>query len=1213
VIAGLGVALVSALLVPIAHAEETGELTVEQRALAEAERTGQRVELTGQRTERTTVFANPDGETFRLEESSIPVRVSKESGEWQVPDPTLELRPDGTLAPKAAAVDMEFSPGGSDRPLVRISDQGRSLALNWPGKLPAPKLDGASALYPDVLPDVDLKVTASTEGFQHILIVKTPQAAAGSQLKQVTYGLEAVGLDLHKGRAGNLLAVDGDGQTVFRAPPAQMWDSAGDAVGTPQTTTARGMARTAAADTVASTAAVTSSSSAEPGAGDKIAKMGVELTQDSLAITPDKDMLTNTAAEHFPLFIDPNVTWDESERTLLRSDGYESYGWGNGDDNLGKGAGKCGTWNSYYCGPGYVQRLYFEFSPASLKGKRVLDATFRVTEPWAFQCDPRWVDLVRTDNISSATTWSKRPKERDWMVDRHVSAGRGSLCDPDSPDAPIEFNDNPDEADENLTPTVRDFAAGKFSRLTLEIRAHDESDTSAWKRFKNDAVLSVDFVGVPATPTAVGIATGTGTVCETKESDPAVISTPEPLLRATAQTAAGGEKEAQLRVTFDVDAKSGNTWTDAPIATNADLRPSAPAYAVDNAALSMTWPKLTEGTLYRYHAWVRSYYNKGASYLTGPSSSLTTGLCYFKVDPTAPKAPNVTVASPYSLCTTSDCTAHGGPTQKMTFTFAKGNAADTNIVGYQYKLSTAAPWSATVPVSRPTVTLSPDRSGTFRIYARAVDNVGSGRPGAQSVVDVLVDAGQSAVGRWQFGETAGDAIDSGDAAGTTRHNAVLSGGATRDERGRRGLITHDLSGAPLESAVTDRGLALDGATGYAATNGPVLETRSSYTVSAWARVDPKASGTKTLLSQDGGSYSPFYLSYNADGTGKWSFRTSSKEGTAYAWSKAWAKQTGSKGVWTHVAAVYDSDTSTARLYVNGVFQSEAATGAPWAATGNLQIGRAKWNGVDTDHFDGSVDEVAVWQRVLSDEEIADQARLLISQGYAGAELIADWDADHATGTTLADTTSGYGRSLALSGGAGLDGEALVLNGTDGAATTPGPILDDTGSFTVTTAVELDGNKLASQAIGYTGQVLGQRTADGSGWGLWYQLTGKESVPVEDLDQERTVPVGKWHLGRLNADGTFSSVVSDQVAAVDSTVRLTGVFDAQDGTLSLYTGLNRNGDDLAFTAKAGTGDFAVGKGFSGGSSQHFLPARISEIRVWAGAMASSDQIDTRVGG
>ncbi|CAO0833784.1 hypothetical protein SMICM17S_00930 [Streptomyces microflavus] len=108
-------------------------------------------------------------------------------------------------------------------------EHGRSLELGWPGTLPAPELDGASALYRDVKDGVDLKVTASTEGFRHVLIVKTPQAAARSDLKQIDYSLKADGLKIVKGEAGNLTAVDADGKRVFRAPPAQMWDSAGAA------------------------------------------------------------------------------------------------------------------------------------------------------------------------------------------------------------------------------------------------------------------------------------------------------------------------------------------------------------------------------------------------------------------------------------------------------------------------------------------------------------------------------------------------------------------------------------------------------------------------------------------------------------------------------------------------------------------------------------------------------------------------------------------------------------------------------------------------------------------------------------------------------------------------------------------------------------------------------------------------------------------------
>jgi hypothetical protein len=265
-----------------------------------------------------------------------------------------------------------------------------------------------------------------------------------------------------------------------------------------------------------------------------------------------------------------------------------------------------------------------------------------------------------------------------------------------------------------------------------------------------------------------------------------------------------------------------------------------------------------------------------------------------------------------------------------------------------------------------------------------------------------------------------------------------------------------------------------------------------------------------------------------------------------------------------------------------------------------------------DYFNGSIDEPTAWQRALSPEEITDEARTLTSQAYAGVELVADWSADRGSGTTIADTTSGYGRSLTLAGGASLDGESIVLDGVDGAATVAGPVVDDTGSFTVTTLASLDATALAGKSVGYTGQVVGQRTADGSAWGFWYELTGKETVLDEETLEEKTVPVGFWRFGRLNADGTFSAVASDEAATVTGSVRLTGVFNAQDGTISLYLGAVQNGDDQAFTAKIGSGDFAVGKGFSSSAWAHFLPGRVAEVRLWAGAMAGSDQVGETVG-
>jgi hypothetical protein len=1172
-----------------------------QQALAQAQESGERVEVTGERSERTTVFANPDGFTFTLEESSVPVRVATPDGGWQAPDPTLEARADGTVGPKASAAEMVFSGGGDNDPLAKITNRGRSLELGWPGDLPEPELNGTSALYREVLPDVDLQVTASTEGFRHLLLVKTPEAAASPELERIDYTLETSELTVREGSAGNLAAVDADGKTVFRAPPAQMWDSAG-AAGEQQTTPSGAALQSAA--TTEGPAGAASSGEAEPGPGDTVTRMDVEVTQDTLTVVPDPEMLTATDPEAFPLYIDPTVTWGESERTLLRSDGYESYGWSNGDDGLGKGAGKCGSWNGYYCGPGYVQRLYFEFSPSSLKGKRILDATFRVTEPWAFQCEPRWVDLVRTNNISSSTTWSTRPKELDWMGDRYVSAGRGSLCDPDSPDAPIEFNDNPEETNENLTPTVRDFAAGKFSRLTLEIRAHDEGDTSAWKRFKNDAVLAVDYVGLPAKPTGLGLVTGSGTVCETSASDPAITSDPTPLLSATAQTAAGGESQAQLRIYFDLDHKNGDgTWSDTTPPTTGSLAPTS-GYVGDGRAVQKTWSTtLTEGKLYRYQAWTWSYYNSGSSYL----DSSPSGWCYFTVDPTRPKAPTIKIGAPYTECTPNDCAAHGGPDVKATLTFGPA-AGDTN-TAYQYRLSTEDAWSSKLTGATVSKEIIPTRSGTYRVHVRAFDTLGRG--GETNVADFVVAAGEKPVGHWHFDESSGAAIDHGTAGGSPQQNAALLGGAVRDGRGRRGVITHDTSGVPLEVPVTDKGLALDGAAGYAATSGPVLDTRASYTIAGWVRPD-RVDKNFSLAGQDGAYMSGVYITHHTS-TGKWSVRIPTSDDSSANGSDnvVLAKNPTIAGVWTHLAATYDAESKTIALYVNGTLQGEDVIAAPIDADGPLQIGRTKYRGAHGDYFPGSLDEVTVWQRVLSDEEIADDARLMISKGHAGVELVAHWDPSTGSGTTIADTTSGYGRSLALTGGALLDGEAIVLDGVDDAASATGPLVDNTGSFTVTTKAELDGADILAKPVGYTGQVLGQRTADGSAWGIWYELTGKKTVFDEETYEEHTVPVGKWHFGRLNTDGTFSSVPSTEVAALDSEVRLTGVFDAQAGQISLYLGYNQE-DVQTFTAKVGSGDFAVGRGFTSGTWQHHLPGRITDVRLWAGAMAGHEQLEAHVG-
>ncbi|MGW3950824.1 LamG domain-containing protein [Streptomyces sp. NPDC004752] len=487
--------------------------------------------------------------------------------------------------------------------------------------------------------------------------------------------------------------------------------------------------------------------------------------------------------------------------------------------------------------------------------------------------------------------------------------------------------------------------------------------------------------------------------------------------------------------------------------------------------------------------------------------------------------------------------------------------------------------------------------------------------GRHASVKFNVQESQGATGRWHFNDSAvgsGEtlAADEATTAGT-RHPATLyTTGAGWSGWGRRGssdrsLWLNDTSDTTRQS-------------GYAATDSAAVNTQSSYTVSAWTYLTD-STAYRAVMSQTGTDHSGFVLYYSG-GAKRFVFRFnwSDSSGTRHYVTKGADLEGQPLKVWTHVAAVYDADDKTIQLYVNGRAQGDPvavpAGGEKQTPDGTLQFGRGSYvYGDYTQYWKGRIDEAAVFQTALTPAEVATEARLLDSTSNATAtEMVAAWNPEGASGTSLADTVTGYGRALSLTGGASLDGEAIVLDGTDDAATTAGPVLDDTGSFTVTTEVELDQTALNAKGTGFIGQVLGQRSADGSAWGLWYQTTGIETR-FDDDDNPYEVPVGFWRFGRLDAGGTFTAVDSDSAAVVGSRVRLTGVYDAQAGTIALYLDSTQNDTDTPYTAVVGSGELAVGKSFVNSAWGHYLPGRISDIRMWVGAAADGTQLDTMIGG
>ncbi|MEU6377789.1 hypothetical protein [Streptomyces sp. NPDC046909] len=325
--------------VATAAADAPKAATTVRAAQSAAEAGGANVEITSLRGESTEVYATPDGQ-FEEIQHLRPVRT-RVDGQWKAIDNTLLKRSDGTVGPSAAAVGLAFS-GGGDGPLVTLDRTGKKLSFSWPTALPVPTVDGDTATYANVLPDVDLTMRAATDGFSQLLVVKTPEAAKDPALAELKLGVESPGLDLRATDSGGLEAVDETvGGTVFQAAKPLMWDS------------------TKAPAARFSAAAAADGETDGPSDAANIAPIDVDVAADGseLRLTPDQGLLTDPDTT-FPVYIDPqSYTPKAGEWTMVSRYWASSPQWRfNGDSDAG--VGYCG-WD--YCAPYDVKRLFYKF------------------------------------------------------------------------------------------------------------------------------------------------------------------------------------------------------------------------------------------------------------------------------------------------------------------------------------------------------------------------------------------------------------------------------------------------------------------------------------------------------------------------------------------------------------------------------------------------------------------------------------------------------------------------------------------------------------------------------------------------------------------------------------------------------------------------------------------------------------------------------------
>ncbi|MFD8708148.1 ricin-type beta-trefoil lectin domain protein [Kitasatospora sp. NPDC059648] len=334
-------------------------------AIAKAKSTGKPVVIDALTDVASKTVANPNG-TLTTTANAQPVRVKRDSG-WADLDPTLRPNPDGTISPAVASTALTLSGGGSGPMATLATTDGKQLSVGAPFSLPKPALNGDTATYANVLPDVDLQVTAlPVGGWRDVIVVRTAKAAANPGLKTLRFPITSQGLTVSSDANGSINVKDDKGSLRFRSPAPLQWDSsnssAAPAGATAGVTLASFSAAAPSSDAPPSPAAAGTPSTAEaPGDGANVARIGSNITAGAIELTPDPQALGSGTG---PWYLDPSLVAATSsvQGSVEAQENYKSAENFNKKSNLA--TGYCGYHSSdpnLDCGGEGRQRAYFQF------------------------------------------------------------------------------------------------------------------------------------------------------------------------------------------------------------------------------------------------------------------------------------------------------------------------------------------------------------------------------------------------------------------------------------------------------------------------------------------------------------------------------------------------------------------------------------------------------------------------------------------------------------------------------------------------------------------------------------------------------------------------------------------------------------------------------------------------------------------------------------
>lgn len=911
----------------------------ESTALQIAEAYGHTVAVTSETNETSESVANPDG-SFSLSTSPIPVRAQGPDGSWSPLD--LSLQPNGSqLTPQTAAVPVKFSAGG-DAPLAQVqAPSGDWLSETWiDGALPAPSVSGATATYAEVMPGVDLKVSATPVGMSEVLVVKDAQAAQDPGLQSVKFGVDDGAMSSTVNADGSLVTSSGGTPQLISDAPT-WWDSSSPGA-----------------------------SAAGPGGNGIPAP--VAHTDTPTSITVDAASVATNPDVTYPVYVDPPSSFTGNRASYTFTDSAyptTSYWNGAGASDAYAHVGYINAGNSDD-GKAHTTRTFWSLDTNWLNGRYIVSAAFDATEVYSPSCTATNVELWTTGAASSSTTWANQDQTIGWsdhIATTAMAHGYNSSC----PASAVGWD---------VTAAVQRAADAGYGAISLGMKATDETDWLSWKKFANDPHLDVRYYTRPSQPAYRSVGG-----CYAQCAAPVLTHDSTPTLTARSSADSGNT----LYYKFEV----WNGWSPTPTLDQFNQGGIASDTALGTTAAWTVGSALADGSKYEYRALACI----GGTQVCGTQWS---GWYTFQIDTTKPNPPKVTaVGNDFQFLAGQQTQP---PTNRVGNVGTPGDIViqpngSTDDYQYVYTPETSLSVTATNAANCNNVTgdvvsvcnLNSDgskqvtirpQSWTSTLTLVAIDaagNVSTGDTlGSSTSPDTFTyypngTLGGSAQHGWlEFDQGTGSGVADIPHASPSLTLTLAAGVSRQHDDPNNGVY------GPYPGHNYDEWLSFSGASGAAATTASGSDVIGDATHSLSAAIWALPSATDdhlyhTAFSQDGAANSGFYIQRTPSDHWRACMPEMQAGGTAIDCTAESSAST-DPTTWTLLVLTWDAPAKTLTLYVgDGNTHVTPLTRSTIAAAagGQIVVGRAITSHALTDWWTGSLSDPLLYNVALGPDQI----------------------------------------------------------------------------------------------------------------------------------------------------------------------------------------------------------------------------------------------------